>query len=868
MKKVIFLLLMIVSIFGIANVNASSNSIELTRVDIENKSDTITVNEPIFSLNEITSNITFNKINDYVEFKLTFKNIEDKKLKISSISDNLDNDNIEISYTYDTDTFIGSKKTTAIKVRMTYNTKLINVEKLSINDLKIIIKLISEDGKTSNGDIVINPITRDNIICYVLLLSVSLTVLVLVLVKKKIKDIKLASLLIVLGLVFISFSYALKEYEGVIEFKDLIVIGELEEYKVTFDSDGGTLIKPQTVVYNGTVTKPEDPVKEGYTFVNWYLDDKVFDFNTKITEDITLKAKYTINQYTVKFETYGGIHIPDQLVAHGQKVIRPTDPTWSVYRFINWYTGEDYETKFDFDNTQVTGPLTIYSKWNMFPTLFRHNDDCVFNGHNEVITGDDCEYAGQYYVDTNILLYSQDHYNLDFELGLTLKKYDPSENISQATLVNAKYENEMENFPGFVVRRASGKDVLEVSQTIDGVLKNKLFNPSIPTKIKVYRVDGILYYSENDNIIIEIQDINDTFDHFDRTVWFGASQALKEGKPQREFKGIMSNMYIKLGKYKSTTKTVTFNPNGGTVSETTRSVESMKKIGELPVPEYDDLEFLGWYTKPKGGTLIKSTSLVAGDVTLYAHWKSTAGVAKMNGEYYPTVQAAVNAAPNAKTTIVVLDDVEEKITIASGKDIELDLRNNTISYSSTSARNPAIENKGKLEIKNGTVTNSASAAVLNNQSGASLVVDNVVVEALGNRQGIYNNGGALTITGSSTIKASASERAAIHSLSGNVTILSGTVLSSRYNAIDVEGGTLTIGTKNNTYNTSSIIVQGEKYGINTSVNISVYDGIIKGIDDPINNESKITNTENNSTIVNGNETIDSKTYKTLYYVIN
>ena len=89
-----------------------------------------------------------------------------------------------------------------------------------------------------------------------------------------------------------------------------------------------------------------------------------------------------------------------------------------------------------------------------------------------------------------------------------------------------------------------------------------------------------------------------------------------------------------------------------------------------------------------------------------------------------------------------------------------------------------------------------------------------------------------------------------------------------YNAIDVEGGTLTIGTKNNTYNTSSIIVQGEKYGINTSVNISVYDGIIKGIDDPINNESKITNTENNSTIVNGNETIDSKTYKTLYYVIN
>ena len=72
-------------------------------------------------------------------------------------------------------------------------------------------------------------------------------------------------------------------------------------YTVTFDSDGGSEVAAQSLPTGGKAEKPNDPVREGYTFNGWYqvtgtdpeetLAETAFDFeNTDITEDITLKA--------------------------------------------------------------------------------------------------------------------------------------------------------------------------------------------------------------------------------------------------------------------------------------------------------------------------------------------------------------------------------------------------------------------------------------------------------------------------------------------------------------------------------------------------------------------------------------------------
>ena len=65
-----------------------------------------------------------------------------------------------------------------------------------------------------------------------------------------------------------------------------------KEYVVTFDTNGGGNVSTLTIEKNGKVTKPADPVKEGYVFDGWYYNNKKFDFNTEITQDMKLEARW------------------------------------------------------------------------------------------------------------------------------------------------------------------------------------------------------------------------------------------------------------------------------------------------------------------------------------------------------------------------------------------------------------------------------------------------------------------------------------------------------------------------------------------------------------------------------------------------
>ena len=86
-----------------------------------------------------------------------------------------------------------------------------------------------------------------------------------------------------------------------------------ENYRqIRFDSNGGTTIPSQTVEIGEKVAQPEAPTRFGYSFAGWYTDEKLtksFDFATKVTEDVTLYAKwdcdlsveclsYTINTFS------------------------------------------------------------------------------------------------------------------------------------------------------------------------------------------------------------------------------------------------------------------------------------------------------------------------------------------------------------------------------------------------------------------------------------------------------------------------------------------------------------------------------------------------------------------------------------------
>ena len=156
-----------------------------------------------------------------------------------------------------------------------------------------------------------------------------------------------------------------------------------EVYTVTFDSYGGTPVPPaQEVEYGLTATKPADPTHKGYTFAFWYLGEDeqnatAYDFNTPVTENITLTAKWNINKYTVTFDSYGGTPVPPaQEVEYGLTATKPADPTLKGYTFAFWYLGEDEQnaTAYDFD-TPVTENITLTAKWNINKYTVAFNTD-------------------------------------------------------------------------------------------------------------------------------------------------------------------------------------------------------------------------------------------------------------------------------------------------------------------------------------------------------------------------------------------------------------------------------------------------------------------------------------------------------------
>ncbi len=73
-----------------------------------------------------------------------------------------------------------------------------------------------------------------------------------------------------------------------------ILTGCSKEYTVVFNTDGGSNVASLKVEKDGKVTKPSNPTKENYTFDGWYYNGELYDFNTKVTKDIILEARWTL----------------------------------------------------------------------------------------------------------------------------------------------------------------------------------------------------------------------------------------------------------------------------------------------------------------------------------------------------------------------------------------------------------------------------------------------------------------------------------------------------------------------------------------------------------------------------------------------
>ena len=137
------------------------------------------------------------------------------------------------------------------------------------------------------------------------------------------------------------------------------------QYTITFNTDGGSAVKSITQDYGTKITAPANPAKEGYTFSGWYPAIPT----TMPAENMTVKATWKINQYTIAFDTDGGSKIDPITQNYGTAITAPADPTKEGYTFAGW--DENIPANMPAKN------MTIKAKWtiNQYTVTFKNGDE-------------------------------------------------------------------------------------------------------------------------------------------------------------------------------------------------------------------------------------------------------------------------------------------------------------------------------------------------------------------------------------------------------------------------------------------------------------------------------------------------------------
>ena len=172
-----------------------------------------------------------------------------------------------------------------------------------------------------------------------------------------------------------------------------------EMVTVKFNSDGGTTISNQIIEKGKIVSKPIDPIKDGYIFKGWMLNGVIYDFSSSVENEFELVESWEKNKevttkssnksttttknvvqtpstttttkkittttkqkqnYTVTFNSNGGSSVASQTVVEGNNVTKPNDPTREGYKFNGWtLNGNSY----NFSNP-VTRNITLIANWS------------------------------------------------------------------------------------------------------------------------------------------------------------------------------------------------------------------------------------------------------------------------------------------------------------------------------------------------------------------------------------------------------------------------------------------------------------------------------------------------------------------------
>ncbi|MBO4816491.1 MAG: InlB B-repeat-containing protein, partial [Clostridia bacterium] len=365
---------------------------------------------------------------------------------------------------------------------------------------------------------------------------------------------------------------------------------QINQYTITFDSNGGSAVAPITQDYGTTITAPADPTREGYTFTGWSEEIP----STMPAESITVTAQWRINQYTITFDSNGGSTVAPITQDYGTTITAPADPTREGYTFAGWseeipatmpatdktitasWTINSYTITFDSNGGSAVAPITQDYGTTITAPADPTREGYTFAGWSEEIP------ATMPATDKTLTAnWTKNKYNYTIEYY-----YENLLDVPNKVELNGKY---------FTKNRTEiSADEYEYESEITTFVDNNT--------ILGYELFAIRPVDSENNLLLVIGDTA-----------AGAENVIK--------------VYYNLASY-----TATFNGNGGTPA--TSSIEKTygEALGTLPTVTREGYTFAGWYTESTGGTKItEATTMPLNGATYYAHWNAVEYTANFNG---------------------------------------------------------------------------------------------------------------------------------------------------------------------------------------------------------------------------------------------
>lgn len=390
------------------------------------------------------------------------------------------------------------------------------------------------------------------------------------------------------------------------------------QFTVDFNSNGGTNVASQKITPNSKTTIPIVPQKLGCTFENWYSDPQltqVFDFNTLITEDKTLYAKWIINpKITLKTENIdGGTVNVTNTETVGENVYSAKSGTEIVlnaipklgYKFDGWY---------DANNNKVNSS----SSWT-----FNLTDDVAYTAKFIPIpAAKDVRIDGIAKVGQQLTAYyTYEDADGDLEGASTFKWYrsDDDKGTGKSEIQGATdttytlTEDDEGKYISF--------EVLPKAQTgeLEGEKAESGYTERVGYHVVTFNVDG--------GSIVESQSIKEnekavkptpdpTKQGYTFNSWYTDNTFTKEF----DFETPITVATTVYAKWDINSYPVSFDVNDGSSVES-QNITYNEKATKPQDPIRSGFTFAGWYTDRTFTKEFDFTIPITGATTIYANWK-------------------------------------------------------------------------------------------------------------------------------------------------------------------------------------------------------------------------------------------------------